>query len=474
MALNFDLLQPANIRENFMAGRKEAQDMETGRLQQQEARMKLEDFQQKQAGLDRFLAKAKERGKDGDPLDIANDYYEWTVSQRNPELITQAITLAQTAAQRKKFNAMQNPNQLAGTARPAAPIAGALGSGTFDPNASAPTNALAPTAAPSVMTPSNALAFRAAAPVAPAKADRVAEIKSRLSQLNEFPDVPQAKAEAALLLEEVKRLTTPQIVASGSSVYNPQTGTFTQAPERVDTDLIRNYNAAKNDGFVGSILDYQQRIAAAGRAPATPSAPVAVIGPNGEEIFVSREEALSKRMTPASGARLKPIPTQINQAIIKNVQTLKQLDDTIALLGKNPDATGYKGYLPNVVLSRVDPEGVDVRAGIADIGSLVLHERSGAAVTAAESPRLLPFIPLATDDNATAVKKLKRMREIAAADQLGLTETYSEDQGYKANPLVGKDKAAPAAAPAIPTIYATNGKQRLQSTDGGKNWTPVK
>jgi hypothetical protein len=269
-------------------------------------------------------------------------------------------------------------------------------------------------------------------------------------------------------------LTTPQIVASGSSVYNPQTGTFTQAPERVDTDLIRNYNAAKNDGFVGSILDYQQRIAAAGRAPATPSAPVAVIGPNGEEIFVSREEALSKRMTPASGARLKPIPTQINQAIIKNVQTLKQLDDTIALLGKNPDATGYKGYLPNVVLSRVDPEGVDVRAGIADIGSLVLHERSGAAVTAAESPRLLPFIPLATDDNATAVKKLKRMREIAAADQLGLTETYSEDQGYKANPLVGKDKAAPAAAPAIPTIYATNGKQRLQSTDGGKNWTPVK
>jgi hypothetical protein len=473
MALNFDLLQPANIGANFMAGRKEAQDMETGRLQQQEARMKLDDFQRKQAGLDQFMAESEKRGQTGDPEELASSFLKYARSQRNPELMTQAMTLLQTAQQRKKFNAMQNPNQLAGAVRPVAP-AGTLGSGTFDPNAPAPTNALAPAAAPSVMTPSNALAFRAAAPVVPAKADRVAEIKSKLSQLSEFPDVPQAKAEATMLLEEYKRLTTPVTIASGSSIYNPQTGTFTQAPERTDTDLIRNYNAAKNDGFVGSILDYQQRIAAAGRAPATPSAPVAVVGPNGEEILVSREEALSKRMTPASGARLKPIPTQINQAIIKNVQTLRQLDDTIALLGKNPDATGYKGYLPNVVLSRVDPEGVDVRAGIADIGSLVLHERSGAAVTAAESPRLLPFIPLATDDNATAVKKLKRMREIAAADQLGLTETYSEDQGYKANPLVGKDKAAPAAAPAIPIIYATNGKQRLQSTDGGKNWTPVK
>jgi hypothetical protein len=300
MALNFDLLQPANIGANFMAGRKEAQDLETGRLQQQEARMKLDDFQRKQAGLDKFLAAAKQRGKDGDPVDVANDYYEWAVSQRNPELITQAMTLAQTAAQRKKFNAMQNPNQLAGVARPVAP-AGELGSGTFDPNAPAPTNALAPMAAPSVMTPSNALAPKAAAP------DRVAEIKSRLAQLNQFREIPEAKAEAEMLVKEYERLTTPVTVASGSSIYNPQTKTFTQAPERVDTDLIRNYNAAKNQGFVGSILEYQQRIAAAGRAPAQPRAEsplVAIVGPDGNPVLVSREDAKGK--TPANAAE-KPM-----------------------------------------------------------------------------------------------------------------------------------------------------------------------
>jgi hypothetical protein len=238
MALNFDLLQPANIRENFMAGRKEAQDMETGRLQQQEARLKLDDFQRKQAGLDQFLSEAEKRGQTGDPVDVASSYYKYAITQRSPELITQATTLLQTAQQRKKFNELQNPNQLAGVARPAAPIAGALGSGTFDPYAAAPTNALAPTAALSAMTPTNALAPRAAAPAAPAKADRVAEIRNRLLKLSEFPDVPQAKAEATMLLEEYKRLTSTHVV--GGSLMSGSGDIIGTAPkEATPTDLAR-------------------------------------------------------------------------------------------------------------------------------------------------------------------------------------------------------------------------------------------
>jgi hypothetical protein len=45
------------------------------------------------------------------------------------------------------------------------------------------------------------------------------------------------------------------------------------APERQDTDLIRNYNAAKAQGFTGSIFDYERRIKEAGRQPAQPVAP---------------------------------------------------------------------------------------------------------------------------------------------------------------------------------------------------------
>jgi hypothetical protein len=179
--------------------------------------------------------------------------------------------------------------------------------------------------------------------------------------------------------------------------------------------------------------------------------------------------------TPVMGkqSELKPIPANINLAILKNNQSIQQIDDTIKLLQKNPDATGAKGYLPNFALNRMDPEGTEARAGVADIGSIVLHDRSGAAVTAAEAPRLMPFIPLATDDNKTVIKKLMRMRNIAAQDQIGLTETYGKDQGYVPNPTVGKINAA-SGEQQIPPIYATNGKERIVSTDGGQTWNPVK
>lgn len=180
--------------------------------------------------------------------------------------------------------------------------------------------------------------------------------------------------------------------------------------------------------------------------------------------------------TPFKGKHegLKQIPANINLAIIKNNQGVQQLSDTIKLLEQNPEATGFKGFVPGAILNRADPEGVNARAGVADIGSLVMHERSGAAVTAAESPRLVPFIPLITDDNATALKKLKRMKTIIEGEQKGLTETYSKEQGYVPNPMVSKISAQGETAPQMPPMYATNGKERIMSIDGGKTWNPVK
>jgi hypothetical protein len=64
----------------------------------------------------------------------------------------------------------------------------------------------------------------------------------------------------------------PQVVAPGSTLVQGGRAVFT-APERQDTDLIRNYNAAKAQGFTGSIFDYERRIKEAGRQPAQPVAP---------------------------------------------------------------------------------------------------------------------------------------------------------------------------------------------------------
>lgn len=136
---------------------------------------------------------------------------------------------------------------------------------------------------------------------------------------------------------------------------------------------------------------------------------------------------------------LNAIPASANTAIVTNQQNLAKINDALNLLGGkdvgklkgDKAATGWKGYLPQAALNRADPTGIDARAMIADLGSLIIHDRSGAAVTAAESPRLLPFIPLITDDRETAIKKLQRFKQIYEAEQQGLQEIYSRGNGYK-------------------------------------------
>jgi hypothetical protein len=89
-------------------------------------------------------------------------------------------------------------------------------------------------------------------------------------QTGKFNDLRMKSMQSvSQLLESMK----PQVVGAGSSVYSPQTGTFTTAPERTDTDLIRNFNAAKAQGFTGNLLEYQKQIAQAGRAPRAEAAP---------------------------------------------------------------------------------------------------------------------------------------------------------------------------------------------------------
>lgn len=141
--------------------------------------------------------------------------------------------------------------------------------------------------------------------------------------------------------------------------------------------------------------------------------------------------------------QMKDIPAPVNTALLANSQNLNKVQQAIDLLdGKNvgalkgdKEATGWKGYVPQSALNRLDAKGVDTRAMIADIGSLIIHDRSGAAVTAAESPRLMPFIPLATDDKVTARKKLVRFKQLYEQEQEAMQSVYSKDQGYRAPPL---------------------------------------
>jgi hypothetical protein len=267
MALNFGILQPVNIGGQIMAGQQEAQrnqlaqqQMQTGALQQEKAQMDMAGFKRRQAGLDVFLQKSAEGGKTGSPEQQADSFYDFALTQEDPQLILAAQTMRQAAKERAAYNASRQPPKIPSVA----PAPSALGSGTFgmdqpsvslysQPNiagqqislaTSAPvrpqTSAASMTAAPMV----NQLAPTPVAPVNQLGADTTA-LENRIIDLQtNYPNVPQAQAEAARLtkqLDEARKLYTVGgnlVTGTGKSVF--------QAPEKVTPTEIKKLTAERD------------------------------------------------------------------------------------------------------------------------------------------------------------------------------------------------------------------------------------
>ena len=213
---------------------------------------------------------------------------------------------------------------------------------------------------------------------------------------------------------------------------------------------------AQKNALRRQLLAKETRIPASGEGGGEkmPTGSVNVIDPTDptgkKVIVVTAARAIKEGLTPASGVpkeeKLKPIPAHINTAISTNDMSIQQIQEALDLIKKNPNAIGLKNYLSDEAIDRADPKGVAARSALSNISSLVIHERSGSAVSASEMQRL-GFIPAKTNTYDAAKTKLEAMLKYAKAQQQGLIETYAEDQGYKPNPtLAGKNAAPPPAA----------------------------
>jgi hypothetical protein len=148
--------------------------------------------------------------------------------------------------------------------------------------------------------------------------------------------------------------TTQTVNRSGATdlvQVAPFTGATTTLGSYADVPLPANVQAQKID------------IARQSRPPAQPSAPVAVIGPDGKPMYVSREQAISQGMQPASSAaNLKPLTegqtiklrTDVGKDYKAASTALAQMDDlldSIESVKTAPGlsaATGFTGkYLPS-------------------------------------------------------------------------------------------------------------------------------
>jgi hypothetical protein len=328
--------------QNILAAQTQQQ---TAALQQEKAQMEMVGFKRRQAGLEKFLDASAKGGKTGSPEEVANGFYDFALTQEDPQLILAAQTMRQAARERRDYMASKQPPKIP----PVGPAPGALGSGSFDmsqntlgsgafdfgqqsapvlqPNApgtavstpvrpmATPANKLAPA---SVMTaPANRLA---PAPVNQPSVDTTA-LENRIIDLrNNYPNVPQAQAEAVRLekqLDEARKLYT----VGGNLVTGTGKSVFT-APEKppTQTELVRNYEYAKTPeggNYKGTLGEF--------KAISTPKTTV-TYGPQEKAEKVKYGEFLVKQFeTVNEGAR---IASKSMPAIESNLATLDKGFDT--------------------------------------------------------------------------------------------------------------------------------------------------
>ena len=239
MPLNFGILQPVNISGQMLAGEQEAmrnqlaqQQLKTGALQQEKSQLELADFKTKQAGLDRFLQVSEANGKTGSPEELANSFLSYAMSQRDPQLIMSAQTLAQAANERKAYITSRMPSAAPSAAPSVAPVAAPSAASMEAPAAAPMSNAinqLAPVNPPvsnALAQPTNTQALE----------QRILDLQTR------FPTA--AKTEIAMLTKQLEEARKPHVV--GRNLVTGAGQVVFTAPQDITPTDIRRLTTERN------------------------------------------------------------------------------------------------------------------------------------------------------------------------------------------------------------------------------------
>jgi hypothetical protein len=109
---------------------------------------------------------------------------------------------------------------------------------------------------------------------------------------------------------------------------------------------------------------------------------------------------------PVQGKRAEA-PNALQQTAVENNAALKAIQQADSAVTATPKAFGIQNVLGDFASQRLDPSGEQARGYVSNLGSLKIKERSGAAVTAKEFPRLSPFVPTSKDTPEAIHAKLK-------------------------------------------------------------------
>jgi hypothetical protein len=425
MALNFGLLGDAGAPAmGYIQGQQDVarnqlaqQQVETGRMTQDKMRMEMDSMRRRQAGLDKFMARAKELGVDGDPEQLTQNYAEYATSTGNPQEMQAAQMAVQAARERKAYMAGQ-------------PGAGGAVSASNISSAALPAqaNAMAPTAAPA---PGNALA-----------GNRLSQIENRLTELRQFPTA--GAQERADLVKERDRLMTPYVV--GKNLISGGGAPLYTAP--VEPTAPKLHVVGKNlvDETGKVVFKAQPEPGAgvssggsAGKAPSgyryTPTGDLEPI-PGGPAAEMLQPKEIQKR---------EAVLPQARQAVKTVSNTMSVIGQTVDKLLANPDGiNGITGLIGGVTpaltdkarAAKADLEQLKNLAFIQGITELRAASKTGAAVgnvTNREGDRFENLKASldrsqSKDDLINALKKLKQQADLTSQF---MTEAFDETYSYK-------------------------------------------
>lgn len=453
MALNFGILQPVNIGGQILAGQQETQrnqlakqqmaaneqqlaasqqQMATGALTQENLRMQIEQAKRDRDALDKMQQAFVANGKSPD---IRANFNEM-VQSGIPQYVEIGV---------KGLQSLQRQDQVAkilggGASMPAAaPMPGALGSGTFDVNA-APQNALvAPTQYKPVM-PRNAMAPQ---PVTPTAASDIEDTYRKIDQLYAIGERDLAKS----LEQRVK--------------------------DKLPPTMVQEYEYAKKNGYKGSFEDF--KVLQAPKTTTTVNVPVSVSTEKkfGEQFASKMADTDINKMTTAEKApQLAVSANQIIDLVNKgNVFTGPVADVKLNIArALNVVGASNEEKIANTealiaatgqsTLDAIKSAGLGTGQGFTDKDLKFLQGIAGGTIT--YTPQTLTR--LATLQHQTATRSAEswntRVKQIP--------KSAIEGTGLSTEPI-----KVPPLAPAV--MYATNPqtKQRIQSVDGGVTWKPV-
>lgn len=235
---------------------------------------------------------------------------------------------------------------------------------------------------------------------------------------------------------DIGNITKALLAARGKGAFDSFNGgaidttTGAQALNAIGDSLVNQHNASATQSNAGA----QENLAQAGLARVR-----AVDAPNVnwqtlqtdtgfQQVNPRTGEIRPLGVNPkALGSGLQNVPPMHRMAYGENSNALRQIDDTIRQIEANPDALGLQNFFGDNVSQRTDPNGVPIRAAVAQVGGVKLHNLSGAAVSPAESKRLMPMIPTSTDSADAAVKKLRNLRKEYAGINSEIETMYSGD-----------------------------------------------